>query len=195
MAAGFIGSSFSTGGDLAIQTGTNDGGLTYGFELGYVRRYVGAEFIGDFGPTFKLASLALSEHPSVNSYMLNVIGAAPMGSEGRFQLYASGGVGAVSMNTNVFTLAGTPTVVNRGTTSIVSLDTVSASQTKFGTDVGGGFFAYAGRWGVRGDVRFYNVSTNDQNKNLTGTPAENFTQALLSGLNYWRANVGVAYRW
>jgi hypothetical protein len=194
-AAGFIGSSFSTGGNLAVQTGTADGGLTYGFQLGYVHRYVGGEFIGDFGPTFKLASLALSEHPSVNSYMANVIGAVPMGSEDRFQLYASGGLGAVTMNTNLFALSGTSTIVTAGNTSVVALDTVSASQTKFGTNLGGGFFAYGGRWGIRGDIRYYNVSTNDQNKNLTGTPAENFTQTLLSGLNYWRANLGVAYRW
>jgi hypothetical protein len=195
MAAGFIGSSFSTGGNLAIQTAANDGGLTYGFQFGYVRRYVGAEFIGDFAPTFKLASLALSEHPTVNSYMFNVIGMVPMGSEERFQLYASGGLGAVSMRTSLFTLAGTSTVFAGPNTTVVVLDTVNATQTKFGNDLGGGFFVYAGRWGVRGDVRYYNVSTNDANKNLTGTPAQNFTQTLLSGLNYWRANFGVAYRW
>jgi hypothetical protein len=195
MAAGFIGSSFSTGGNLAVQTDTNDGGVTYGFQLGYVRRYIGGEFIGDFGPTFKLASLALSEHPAVNSYMFNLIGMVPTGSEERFQLYASGGLGAISMHTSLFTLAGTSTVFAGPNTTVVVLDTVNATQTKFGTDVGGGFFAYAGRWGVRGDVRYYNVSTNDANKNLTGTPAENFTQTLLSGLNYWRANLGVAYRW
>jgi hypothetical protein len=195
MAAGFIGSSFSTGGNLAIQTAANDGGVTYGFQLGYVRRYVGTEFIGDFAPTFRLASLALSEHPRVNSYMFNVIGVVPMGSEERFQLYASGGAGAVSMRTSLFTLAGTSTVFAGPNTTVVVLDTVNSTQTKFGTDLGGGFFAYAGRWGVRGDVRYYNVSTNDANKNLTGTPAQNFTQTLLSGLNYWRANFGVAYRW
>jgi len=195
MAAGFIGSSFSAGGDLAVQTNTNDGGFTYGFQLGYVHRYVGGEFIADFGPTFKLASLALTEHPSVNSYMFNLVGSAPMGAEERFQVYASGGLGAVTMNTSLFALPGTSTIVTSGSTTIVSLDTVTASETKFGTNLGGGFFAYGGRWGVRGDVRFYNVSTNDGNKNLTGSPAENFTQVLLSGLNYWRANLGVAYRW
>ena len=79
--------------------------------------------------------------------------------------------------------------------TLAAFNTATASQTKFGTNIGGGFFAYGGHWGVRGDVRYYNVSTNDVNRNVTGETAENFTQALLSGLNYWRANLGVAYRW
>jgi hypothetical protein len=196
MAAGFIGSSFTAGGDLAIQTATNDGGLTYGFQAGYVRRYVGAEVIGDFAPTFKMASLALADHPSVNSLMLNVMGVAPMGSEDRFQLYASGGLGGITMRTNTFTLAGTNTVFAGPNTTIVALDTVHNTETKFATNIGGGFFAYASRWGVRGDIRYYSASTADAEKLNNGpSAAADFTQALLSSLTYWRANLGVAYRW
>jgi hypothetical protein len=190
MAAGFIGSSFSTGGGLAVQSDANDGGLTYGFQIGYIRRYLGGEFIGDFAPTFKIASLALSDHPSVNSNMFNLVGMVPIAE--RFEPYISGGIGAISMSTNTFVIAGTTTLAGN---TLVNLDTVSASQTKFGTDIGGGFFAFAGKWGVRGDIRCYNTSTNDPGKNLTGTPSDTFTQSLLSGLSFWRGNMGVAYRW
>jgi hypothetical protein len=189
-AAGFIGSSFSTSGDLAVQSDANDGGLTYGFQIGYIRRYFGGEFIGDFAPTFKIASLALSDHPSVNSNMFNLVGMVPIAE--RFEPYISGGIGAISMSTNTFVIAGTTTLAGN---TLVNLDTVSASQTKFGTDIGGGFFAFAGKWGVRGDIRYYNTSTNDPGKNLTGTPSDTLTQALLSGLSFWRGNLGVAYRW
>jgi len=30
---------------------------------------------------------------------------------------------------------------------------------------------------------------------LNGTPAEDLTEALLSGINFWRGNIGVAFRW
>jgi hypothetical protein len=201
MAAGFVGSTFSTGstgstrGDLPVQTSTNDGGVTYGFQVGYVSHYLGGEFIGDFAPNFQMANLALTEHPSVNSFMFNVLGMLPLGAEERFQPYVSGGLGAVSMHTSLFTLPGTSTVFTIDDGTLAAFNTATASQTKFGTNIGGGFFAYGGHWGVRGDVRYYNVSTNDVNRNVTGETAENFTQALLSGLNYWRANLGVAYRW
>ena len=96
------------------------------------------------------------------------------------------------MNTSTFVIAGTTTLAGN---TLVNLDTISASQTKFGTDIGGGFFSFAGKWGARGDIRYYNTSTNDPGKSLTGTPSDTFTQALLSGLSFWRGNLGVAYRW
>jgi hypothetical protein len=196
MAAGFVGSSFSAGGDLPAQTSTNDGGVTAGFQLGYVSHYLGGEFIGDFAPNFRLASIALTEHPAVNSFMFNLLGMVPLGVEERFQPYVSAGLGGVSMHTTLRTLPGTSTVFTADDGTLVAFNTTDASQTKFGTNIGGGFFAYAGHWGVRGDIRYYNVSTNDTGKiNLADSTAENFTQALLSGLNYWRANLGVAYRW
>jgi hypothetical protein len=74
-------------------------------------------------------------------------------------------------------------------------NTINTAQTAFGWNVGGGFFAYANRWGIRADARYYQAqsfSTNTLNNNTVPT---NFTQALLSGLNYWRANLGVSFRW
>src|SRR5262245_54975409 len=83
---GFLGSQWNTTGAVPIfPTDSNDGGLGFGFQTAYVRRYVGGEFIGDFQPTFKYSSLALTEHPSVNSWMFNLIGMVPFGSEEQFQ--------------------------------------------------------------------------------------------------------------
>src|SRR5690349_23257772 len=69
MASAFVGSSFSAGGDLPVQASTSNGGVTYGFQVGYVNRYLGGEFIGDWAPTFRINSIALTERPSVNSFM------------------------------------------------------------------------------------------------------------------------------
>ena len=48
-------------------TNVTDGGLTYGMQIGYLRRYFGAEFIGDLTTDFRMSSLALSKDPTVNS--------------------------------------------------------------------------------------------------------------------------------
>src|SRR5262245_15114730 len=192
-AAGFLGSSFSTGGDLAIQTlDTADGGLTFGFQVGYMRRFVGVEAMADFAPSFKIASLALSDHPSLNAYMLNAVGKGWFGNEGAFQPYVSGGLGWLTMRTSTFTLDGS-TIVNVGDTTVVALNTVNNTQSKFATNIGGGFFAYAARWGIRGDIRYYHASAFETEK-LTNN-INDFTQTLVSGLTLWRANLGVAYRW
>ena len=146
----------------------------------------------DFAPTFKIANLALSDHPSLNAYMLNMVGKGSFGHEGAFQPYASGGIGWLSMRTSTFTLDGS-TIVNVGDTTVVALNTVNNTQSKFATNIGGGFFAYAARWGIRGDIRYYHASAFDTEK-LTNN-INDFTQALVSGLTFWRANLGVAYRW
>src|SRR5215475_4333415 len=65
MATGFLGSQWATGAssiatglnaaNLPIGVDTADGGLTYGFQVGYMRRYFGGEFIGDFAPNFHMS--------------------------------------------------------------------------------------------------------------------------------------------
>jgi hypothetical protein len=51
--SGFVGSSFATNTDLfseaGVPTDSSDGGITYGFQLAYMWRTVGAEFLADFG--------------------------------------------------------------------------------------------------------------------------------------------------
>ena len=53
---------------------------------------------------------------------------------------------------------------------------------------------FSGAWGFRGDIRYYRTSV-DNNVNLLDTPENIFAQQGLSGLNFWKANVGVAFRW
>jgi hypothetical protein len=214
MVTGYLGSSFGSNGgnqtvfvnpavlnpaiqttSVPILTNGSDGGLTYGFQVGYLRKWVGGEFIGEFAPNFRVSSLALSDEPRVNSWMFNAIGAVPFFSGDKFQPFVSGGIGGVTMRTSTFTADGSNIFVGPNVTA-VTLSTINNTETKFAYDLGGGFFAFASRWGVRGDVRYYWVSTFEGAKLQNGpTPAADFTQSLLSGLQYWRANLGVSYRW
>ena len=206
MATGFLGSSFGTGtssfatslsaANLPIDTLMADGGLTYGLQVGYLRRYFGAEFIGDFTNQFRIASVALSKNPTVNSWMFNLIGAYPLGSEGRFEPFISGGIGGITLRTQTFTIDGSSVVITNQGNALVALNTINTGQSQFGWNLGGGFFTYASRWGIRGDIRYYQAADFGTVKLSNGpTLARDYTQALLSGLNYWRANLGLSYRW
>jgi hypothetical protein len=197
MVTGFLGSQWNNTGTVPnFATSESSGGLTFGGQIGYLRRYVGGEFIADFGPTYRLSSLALTERPWLNSWMGNAIGAYPFGSEGNFEVFGSGGIGAITIRASTFTLAGTNTVFLGQNTTLVALNTVSNTQSKFAYNVGGGFFAYVTRWGIRGDIRYYRATTFEQAKLENGpTQAIDYTQSLISGLRYWRASLGVAYRW
>jgi len=204
MVTGFLGSSFSTSfssiqtataaANIPVGVDTADGGLTAGFQIGYLRRYLGGEFIGDFAPTFRMSSLLLADEPAVNSWMFNVIGAVPLGSEDRFQPYGSIGIGGITMRSQTFASSAIPVITVDGTLA-QSLDTINTTRTAFGWNVGGGFFAYANRWGIRADARWYKAQTFSTNNLNNGTVQSDFTQALLSGLSYWRANLGVSFRW
>jgi len=54
---------------------------------------------------------------------------------------------------------------------------------------------FAGNVGVRGDVRYFRAFTNDTLATTGTTPGDVFSRNLLSGLDFWRANIGVAIRW
>src|SRR5215467_10061572 len=204
MVTGFLGSSFATS-FSSIQTATSaanipvgvdtaDGGLTAGFQLGYLKRYVGGEFIGDFAPNFRMSSLLLAKNPTVNSWMFNAIGAVPIGSNQQFQPYGSGGIGGITMRSQTFADSAIPVITVDGTFATAQ-NTINTTRTAFAWNVGGGFFAYAGQWGIRADARWYKAQTFSTNNLNNGTVQSDFTQALLSGLSYWRANLGVSFRW
>jgi hypothetical protein len=126
----------------------------------------------------------LANNPNVNAYMVNAIGSIPIGEDGKFQPYVSGGFGGVQLRSDVLNVAGLP-----------SSGTVTANQTKFGGDIGAGVMAFAGNVGVRADVRYFRAFTSDDLSTNPNTPADLFAEQLLSGLDFWRANVGVAVRW
>jgi len=181
--SGFVGSNF--GRSTASPSGEFGGQLAYMF-----KGVIGAEALADFTPTFKIDNIALAEHPQVNSYMANLIFAIPLGGEGEFEPYISGGVGGVQLQATVFNLALANAAPATGTAPIGTSD---GDQVKLGTDLGGGVMGFAGTVGFRADVRYYKVpgDTASQSTSAVGS----FTEGLLSGLNFWRANIGVSVRW
>jgi len=183
LATGFIGSYFGAGGQ-STQADNINGSLTYGGQIGKMYGHWGAEVVADFAPKYKIDSLALSEHPEVNAYMANVVGIWNTRFQTRVQPYFSGGIGTIQMHASVL-----PATALTGSTA-----NTKVWENRFGWDVGGGFFAFAGRSiGFRGDVRYF--SANNSTDNINDSPSQRVSSALLSGLTFWRANIGVAFRW
>jgi hypothetical protein len=188
-AAGFVGSNFGATAD--------DPSIDYGGQIGWLwHGIIGGEAIGDFAPKFRVDNALLAENPHVNSYMANLILALPLGSQGQFQPYASGGIGAIHVSSKVFQLlqpTQLPAQSDLGVNPISDNPTETASQARFGSDFGGGVMGFVGNFGFRGDVRYYKATTNN-NVNETGI-TDVVTANLLSGLDFWRANLGLAFRW
>jgi hypothetical protein len=223
VASGFVGSNFANNADPAS--------VDFGGSLAYLfKNQYGAEFDMGFTPNFELQSnfFGLGIKPQVNSFMANAIWAKPVGPDGKWQPFISGGAGALSLRSGL--------TMDDGLGS-----TVSADDTRFGGNIGGGLMAFAGNWGFKADVRYYRASgsyntsagtlsatnppppgTNPPNPPPPGgygintmsvpstpsatapatTPAagnehaeDSLAGAALSGLHFWRANVGVAFRW
>jgi hypothetical protein len=176
-ATGFVGSYFGASGD-SPQASDISSSTTFGGQVSRHWGYVGAELLADFAPKYHIDSALLNSHPWVNSYMANVMG---VWSGRSVEPYVSGGIGGIQMAANVLPFFPGAT----GNTSVF--------QTRFGWDIGAGAFGFSGGgWGLRGDVRYFKATTANT---LTGTAPDIATEALLSGINFWRANIGVAYRW
>jgi hypothetical protein len=175
VASGFIGTNFGTSADnLDLDGGAS---LDFGGQVAYLwSGTLGAEFIADFAPNVGDANLFFVNEPDVNAYMVNVITAVPFGTNRYFQPYASGGVGAIQMRVDLFDVLGNP---------------FSSNESRFGVNVGGGVMAFADRFGVRADIRYYRATGDDDFEDLlTGDSV-----IALSNLGFWRGNVGLAIRW
>src|SRR5215468_10380815 len=99
-ASGFIGSNFGAG--------ANSASVDFGGQIAYLYRgLIGAEFLGDFAPNFHINNALLADNPNVNSYMANVIGPVPIGSEATVQPYVSGGLGGIQLRSDMFNIAST----------------------------------------------------------------------------------------
>jgi len=176
-AAGFVGANY---GASAASTSVDFGG-----QVGYLYRgIVGGEFLADFAPSFNLTNAFLADRPNVNAYMANAVLAAPLGSEGAIQPYISAGLGGVQLRSSMLNVASVP---GSGQTD--------ANQTRGGGDVGVGVMGFAGNVGIRADVRYFRAFTNNTVATTGSSAADVFAQNLLSGLDFWRANVGIAIRW
>jgi hypothetical protein len=181
-AAGFVGGNF--GGSNFGGTTSMDSSVDFGGQVGYLYRgIVGGEFLADFTPQFQMNNALFADNPNLNTYMANLILAVPMGAEHRVQPYVSGGFGSMQLRSNVFASVTAP-----------SSGQSTANAMIGGGDLGFGVLGYAGNVGIRGDVRYFRAFTD--NSLINGdSAADAFARSALSGLDFWRANIGVAVRW
>jgi hypothetical protein len=75
----------------------------------------------------------------------------------------------------------------------------ASDDTQFGGNIGFGIMGFASNVGVRADVRYFrafgdNALENALNLNPT-TFDDNSPINILPGLDFWRANIGLAFRW
>jgi opacity protein-like surface antigen len=209
VASALFGTNFQANTDLADLDvldidGDAQGAASFAFtgQVGYLWQYVGLEALFDFTPSIDVTRQEIEE-PSVSSYMANLITAIPFGPNRRFQPYVSGGIGAIRMSADVESI-----LVSEILQEAVEFNNVS--QSKFGWNLGVGASAFSGPVGFRADVRYFRAASSDTlvedvleedllddvvDEVLDQTRAERLTRQLLSGLGYWRANVGLAIRW
>ena len=174
-------------GVLASSNGSDiDSPWAFGGQIGHLwNDRWGAEIIADIAPNFRMADVTLADHPNLYTYMANVIGAVPVGPEGRVHPYVSGGLGVLHLRAPVFNIPG-----------IAASGTTTSNRARLGGDLGGGAVVHIQHIGIRGDVRYYRASNTDALDKLAADPTpDNQTAALLAGLRYWRSGIGVSFAW
>lgn len=180
--------SLNVGSDFARDV--EDNSMNFGGTLGYSNGWFGGEFLADFTPNFGIRNNFLGEDPQVNSYMFNLMGSIPGGRVAQFRPYVSGGLGMVSLRSDV--ISGNTDALN---------EQIHPSDTQLGSNFGFGAMGFGGNWGLRADVRYFRAFRDDQLNTVIGTtdanqtPAEQLANVMLSGLDFWRANIGLAFRW
>lgn len=201
MASGFIGTNFGSSRSSSVNLANiedlntnNSTSVNFGGQVGYLARgVIGGEFLADFSPglgTFN--NVLFQRSPNVNSYMFNLIAVAPFGHAQSYDPYISGGIGAVTLNSTIFVTDPTRTP------NLNALATQTASGSRFGWNLGGGVMAWSEKnWGFRGDVRYYATGSNsaDTVLDLNNIDDVEFTRLELSGISFWKANAGIAFRW
>jgi outer membrane protein with beta-barrel domain len=193
-ASAYLGSTFGGGGTsffdnvVDIDRGSS-AGLNLGGEIGYAwNGAFGAEFMANHSPNFEVEDRLFQRRPSINTYMVNLLAAVPIGNVGNFRPFVSGGVGSVQMRSTIFTIDPALTTLD-----VNALDTETATNSQFGWNLGGGLMAFNGAWGLRADVRYFAATSDD---NLTDNTLRGaLLQRQLSGLSFWNANFGIAFKW
>jgi len=202
MASGFIGTNFNSSRNSGIDltdiedlNNNNSTSVNFGGQLGYLARgVIGGEFLADFSPSLgTFDNVLFQKSPDVNSYMFNLIAVAPFGHAHSYDPYISGGIGAVTLHSTIFTTDPTRAA------NLNALGTETISGSRFGWDLGGGVMAWSEKnWGFRGDLRYYKTSTNDPGNNFDLNnigDGSDFTRLELAGMSFWKANAGIAFRW
>src|SRR5215203_6915014 len=181
LASAFVGSSFGA-------EDAEDAALDFGGSFGYLwRGALGAEFLANFSPDFSLdptrSALLTSEEPWINTYMFNAMAAIPIGTTTRFQPYVSGGFGAITLRADTLL------------TSNGNGNDFAADDTRGAGNLGLGFMTHLGRAGLRADLRWFRAfDAGDGADDPNQTNAEIIGRAVLADLSFWRANIGLAFR-
>ncbi len=174
---GFVGGSFARS---ALNTSVD-----FGANFDYLHNGAfGAEFLAGFAPRFKLDKLAGADS-DVNNYMFNVIAAVPVGEFHAVRPFISAGVGALTLSQNTNTS-------NNGVVNATSA-LFQPSETHFGGDIGGGLMAFTGAVGIRAEVRYFS-SLGHKNANGPAGAVPGSLLSVLDNTSFWRANVGIAFR-
>ena len=90
--------------------------------------------------------------------------------------------------------------------SIAGDSNIDLDKTDTGWNIGAGLMGFLGQLGVRADLRYFKVSGSEfagvdqsilrSNHGSVVDDQEGLVNAnLLSGISFWRGNVGVALRW
>jgi len=184
--SGFVGTSSARFGRV-----TTDPAVSFGGQIGWLWKGVlGFEGIADVAPSQKISnSIGLFENPRTNNFVGNIIAALPLGGDGQFQPYVSGGWGYLQMHATVSDAFLFPRPVG----SPIPAGTTVGDAKRMGNDIGGGFMVFHGLIGLRADFRHYKGDAGTT-VNAT-TPVGQFIEGKLTGLDYWRTNIGVALRW
>jgi opacity protein-like surface antigen len=170
-ASGFVGPSFGSALD-ENETGFG-GSVTYLY-----KRAIGAEALVTATPGIGTTEDVI-EDSGIDTYMANVVAALPLGQEGRIQPFISGGLGAMRL---------------RALLPQSGVGSVEVDDTRLGANVGGGLMWFKDRWGVRTDLRYYDALRTDDFDSDDEVELPDSENVLNTG-NFWRYNVGVAYRW
>ena len=180
-ASAHVGSDFGQSAD--------NSSVDFGGALGYTSGWFGAEFLAGFTPNFQIRNQFFVDEPQVNSYMFNLMAGVPMGSEKNWQPFVSGGIGALTLRSDDLS----------GDVDNEFNENFASDDTQFGGNVGFGIMGFAGNVGVRADVRYFRAFGDNALEDALNLAPDTFDDSsainILPGLDFWRANIGLAFRW
>jgi hypothetical protein len=181
-AAAHVGSDFGQGADGSS--------VDFGGALGYTSGWFGGEFLAGFTPNFQLRNNIFFDEPQVNSYMFNLMAGVPVGSNKSWQPFVSGGLGALTLRSD--DISGDDDEFD---------EAFASDDTQFGGNVGFGVMGFAGNVGLRADVRYFRGFGDNAIEDALDLDPGTIDDGsgpgtgILSGLDFWRANIGLAFRW
>ena len=180
-ASAHVGSDFGQSAD--------NSSVDFGGALGYTSGWFGAEFLAGFTPNFQIRNRLFVDEPQVNSYMFNLMAGVPMGREKSWQPFVSGGLGALTLRSDDLS----------GDINNQFNENFASDDTQLGGNVGFGIMGFASNVGVRADVRYFRAFGDNALENALNLNPNTFDDRspinILPGLDFWRANIGLAFRW